>query len=395
VDWAGRLTEATCRRTTFRGRVRIVIDMGLSAAHERLRSDVKAAAVDQLRSLAPSTDTNGCLSDAVSKALLSIDALRDADPAQGAVDAAAFCLAAESLAWGDPAVAYAWTSSRQVAWLLATCGSSDQKKHYLARFGESGITPASLFLYEGFGRAPSELATVARRDGGDWIIDGEKTAVAFAGQAEVSVVIARDEDGALVAFVLDSPGVEVTFAGAKDRRIAMGDVSIASAATIRGLRLGKEAVLASGSQLERALGVCRLALAATSLGAADATTRYAADWSVQRIAFGRPLAGFQGVSFVLADLFMDIESTRVGLGNAVSALSGTGATPLNSEQIDGLVSPIVGQTNHLLRNAAREGVELMGVHGVITDHPAEHIFRAAPLLASIDFDPLNNPLVLR
>jgi alkylation response protein AidB-like acyl-CoA dehydrogenase len=371
--------------------VRIVIDLGLSDAHERLRSDIRAAALNLLRPLASGPDADGYSSDAVSSALQGIDTLPDLTH----TDATAFCLAAESLAWGDPAVAYAWTASRQVAWLLATCGSGDQKDRYLTRLGKAVNTPASLMLFEGFGRAPSELTTTARRDGDDWVIDGEKTAVAFAGQAEVSVVVARAEDGDLIAFVVDSPSVEVTFEGAKDRRIAMSGVQIASTASINGLRVGNEAVLASGSQLERALGVCRLALAAVSLGAAESTTRYAADWSAQRIAFGRTLAGFQGVSFVIADLYMEVESTRVGLGNAVSTLSSSGATHLNGEQIDGLVSPIVGQANHLLRDAAREGVELMGVHGVITDHPAEHIFRAAPLLASIDFDPLNNPLVLR
>jgi alkylation response protein AidB-like acyl-CoA dehydrogenase len=371
-----------------------VIDLGLSPAHERLRSDVRAAAVDTLRPLRHRTDADGCLSDAVSKALLGIDALQEADPGQGTVDAAAFCHAAESLGWGDPSIAYAWTTTRQVAWLLATCGSDEQKDRYLSRFGDSAITPASLLLYEGFGRAPAELTTVARRDGDGWILDGEKTAVAFAGQGHLSVIVARDEEGALIAFVLDS--LEgVAFAGENDRRIALSGVAIASAAAIQGLRVGDDAVLSAGTTLERAVGVCRLALAATCLGIADATTRYAADWSIERIAFGRPLAGFQGVSFVLADLFMEIESTRIGLGNALSVLSATDATPLDAGQIDELVSPIVGQASHLLRDAAREGVELMGVHGVITEHPAELIFRAAPLLASIDFDPLHNPLVVR
>jgi len=372
-----------------------VIDLGLSPAHERLRSDVRAAAVDTLRPLRHGTDADGCLSDAVSKALLGIDALQDADPGQGAVDAAAFCHAAESLGWGDPALAYAWMTSRQVAWLLATCGSDEQKSRYLNHFGDSAITPASLLLYEGFGRTPAELTTVARRDGDGWILDGEKTAVAFAGQAHLAVIVARDEEGALIAFVLDSLGAGVTFAGENDRRIALSGVAIASTAAIQGLRVGNDAVLSAGTTLERAIGVCRLALAATCLGIADATTRYAADWSMERIAFGRPLAGFQGVSFVLADLFMEIEATRIGLSNALSVLSATDATSLDAGQVDELVSPIVGQASHLLRDAAREGVELMGVHGVIAEHPAELIFRAAPLLASIDFDPLHNPLVLR
>ncbi|TGD87912.1 hypothetical protein BayCH28_08845 [Mycolicibacterium sp. CH28] len=372
-----------------------MIELGTSVAHDQLRSDVKIAAIDELRPLRDVVEADGCLSDAVSKALLGIEVLQDADPGQGSNDAVAFCTAVESLGWGDQSIAYAWMTSRQVAWILTTCASEEQKARHLSRFGDSAITPASLFLYEGFGRAPGELTSVARRDGDGWILDGEKTAVAFAGCAEVSVIVARDEEGALIAFVIDSEAPEVTFIGEGDRRIALSGVAIASKAPIRGLRVSADALLYSGSALERAVGVCRLALAATCLGIADSTTRYAADWSAQRVAFGRPLAGFQGVSFVLADLFMEIESTRIGLQDALRVLSDPSARTLDSEQIDDLVSPIVAQTSHLLRDAAREGVELMGVHGVITDHPAESVFRAAPLLASIDFDPLHNPVVLR
>jgi alkylation response protein AidB-like acyl-CoA dehydrogenase len=378
------------------GKACAVIDFELSSAHEQLRSAVQTAAVEQLRPLRNRSDVEGCLSDAVATTLVRVDALQQADPGQGDVDAATFCHAVERLGWGDQAVAYAWMASRQVAWLLKTCGSEEQQKKYLGRYTDSAIVPASLFLYEGFGRGPSELTTVASRDGEGWIVEGRKIAVAFAGQAEVSIVAAREEDGAQIAFVVESvEPAAVQFTGVDERRIALSGVPIASTATLSKLRVGSDAVLARGAALAHALGVCRLVHAATCLGIAEAATRYAADWSMKRTAFGRQLAGFQGVSFVLADLFMEIESTRVGLHNAVAALSEPDKSPLEAEEVDELVTPIVSQSSHLLRDAAREGVELMGVHGVITEHPTELIFRVAPLLASIDFDPLHNPVVLR
>jgi alkylation response protein AidB-like acyl-CoA dehydrogenase len=133
--------------------------------------------------------------------------------------------------------------------------------------------------------------------------------------------------------------------------------------------------------------VCRLAQAAVSLGAAESATRYAADWGKNRTAFGRPLVGFQGVAFPLANLFMDADSTRLALIEAVSGVTASG----DAEE---RTSRVVGQVNHLVRNASREGIELMGVHGVITDHPVERIYRSAGVLAGIDFDPLTNLLVL-
>lgn len=372
-----------------------MVSFASSAAIDSLRDAVRSTAVERLRPLAVETDRDGCTSSAVSAVLNAITGIDRVDPARGVLDPVGFCAVAENLAWGDPAVAYAWASSRQAAYVLTSCGSSEQKSRYLSGSAGSAIIPASLMLYEGFGRGLAELATTADQDSRGWVINGEKIGVPFAGDARYSVVIARDGSGRPVAFVVDLPSADVVFAGEEDRRIALAGLPFASSALLANLRVSDPAdVLASGVLLDRALGICRLALAAVGLGLAESTTQYAAEWSANRLAFGRPLAAFQGVSFVIADLFMDIESTRVGLLNCLSMLSDR-SVEFTTEDVDDLVSPIVGQVGNLLRNAAREGVELMGVHGVIADHPAERAFRSAPVLAAIDFDPLHNPLVLR
>jgi alkylation response protein AidB-like acyl-CoA dehydrogenase len=107
------------------------------------------------------------------------------------------------------------------------------------------------------------------------------------------------------------------------------------------------------------------------------------------VAFGRPLVGFQGVSFVLANLLMDIEAARLGVYDAL------GTAQASDGELEAVTSHLVAHVNRLVGDAGREGVELMGVHGVIADHPAERIFRSAAVLAAIDFDPLTHPLTLR
>lgn len=361
-----------------------MVDLTLTEQQTRLRDDLRTAAIEQLR-LPPGTGETDEIPQAARDALAGFAELPGTDGfVSGETDALAFCLAAESLAAGDPAAALAWTTSRQVAWLIARCGTETQQKEWLGRFADDALFPASLLLYEGFGRVPTETETTARRDGAGWVIDGDKIAVAHSTDAPVALVVARDESGRLVAFLSDEFRDSITFVTPASGPLALASVPLASA-RITGLRVSSDAILAEGD-LVRELAVCRLAQAAVSVGVADGTTRYAANWGRNRIAFGKPLVGFQGYSFVLADLFMDIEAARLGIQHAL------GVPP---DEVEALTSAVVGQINQLVGDAGREGVELMGVHGVITDHPAERFFRSAAVLSSIDFDPTSSLLTLR
>lgn len=366
-----------------------VYDLALSADQERLRSELPLIAKEKLRPLALAAEAAQSLPVELGQVLGSLSWLPGTDAfVSGTDDPLSFAMAAEGVAWADPAMALAWVTSRQVAWIIAACGTAEQKAAHLPRLAESPVAPARLLMFEGFGRGPSELETRAVRRDGQWVISGEKTAVVFAGSASPSIVIARTDEGELVGFVVDDLGDAVVFEGTGDRRLSAGAISFAPKAIIDGLVVNDADQLLSAG-LADALRVARLAQAAISLGASEATTRYAAAWGTDRTAFGRPLVGFQGVSFVLADLFMEIETVRLALWQNITTQSAG-----DHAELEDASSRVVAQVNHLFRNASREGIELMGVHGVITDHPAERVYRSAAVLASIDFDPLLAPLVL-
>lgn len=361
-----------------------MVDLTLTPLQASLRDELRAAAIASLRLPKGSGETTE-LSPQTRAALAGFPDLPGANGfMSGTDDPLSFCLAAESLGSGDPAAALAWTASRQAAWVIAACGSDVQRKEWLSRFADDPLFPASLMFFEGFGRGPSEYETSARRDGDGWVIDGIKIGVAHSADARVVVIAARDELGSLMAFLCDNWRDSVTFELPKAGQLALSAVPLATA-RISGLRVDGDAVLLSGD-LAYALAVCRLAQAEISIGVADGSTRYAAEWGRNRVAFDKPLVGFQGYSFVLADLFMDIEVARLVVQDALSA---------RRTETEELTAQAVGQANQLVGDAGREGVELMGVHGVITDHPAERFFRAAAVLGSIDFDPLASLLVLR
>ncbi|WP_329410568.1 acyl-CoA dehydrogenase family protein [Nocardia vinacea] len=361
--------------------------MTIDPEQERLGAELQQLAVNRLRPLAAKAELDRVLPAEFGEILASLPWLPGSDAfASGVADPLTFCLAAQSLGWADPALAFGWLTARQVAWLIAASGTPAQRERYLPRLAADPTLPVSLLLFEGYGRAPSELDTSARQVEDGWILNGTKTAVANADTAEFAVVVARDAEGGLRAFVIDDLSA-VHYRGNDDRWLSLQAVGPAAYAEISNLHVRSEAAL-SIDGIGAALSVCRLAQASLVLGAAESATRYAADWSMRRTAFGRPLVGFQGVAFVLANLFMDIESTKAQRDGALGAL----AEGLDDSELT--TSRVVAQTNHLVRNASREGIELMGVHGVITDHPVERIYRSAGLLAAIDFDPLLNPLVL-
>ena len=300
--------------------------------------------------------------------------------ASGTEDPVSFCLAAEALGWGNSSVAYSWLASRQVAWLIAAAGTEEQKGKWLPRFAQNPVLPASLYLHEGRGAPPSELETNFAAGAGGAVVNGTKSPVFYPVDAEVSVMIGRDTDGKLQGAIVEDRGSAVTFTGLQEERLALRACPVAISARIENLSIPAENLL-DPTKLSRAISVCRLAHAALSLGVASATTRYAGDWAQKRVAFGQPIINFQGVSFVLVDLLMAADATRLSIQDLITG-------KLDDEELERQTNHVMAEANRVLQDASREGVQTMGVHGITAEHPASAWYRDAAVLASIDYDPL-------
>lgn len=364
----------------------IMLDLSLDSTQTRMVDDLKQAAI-RLREFAREAEESGHVPIAVSSELGAFR-LPGADGfASGVQDPVSFCLAAESLAWADAGIAYAWLASRQVAWVIAACGTDAQKAKWLPRFAEDPFLPASLYMYEGGGIAPSEVQTEIRKEGNHLVVDGYKSPVMYPNNAAVSVIIGHDENGNVTAVIAEELGDAVTFKAEKSgRRLAMTACPSAIEAFISKLALPADAALKSDGLLH-ALTTCRMAHAAICVGTAAAATRYAGDYAQKRVAFGKPIIGFQAVSFTLTDLYMEAEALRLSVLDVVTA-------DISPEERERRASSVVSAANQLVADSGREGVQIMGAAGIVTDHPQERVYRNAAVLASIDFDPLNSPLVV-
>ena len=241
----------------------------------------------------------------------------------GAVDAVTQMIAVENLAYGDPAITLAAVWSGTAALLVARHGSLEQKTTLLRALAGDPHARGAVALYEGHGRAPAEFATtIAATADGRLRIAGRKVAVAFAAVADPLIVVGIDPvTGALRAAIVaaSDPGVMIE---PNERGLALDAAAAATVsldATVPATNLigaGK----ADAAALSSTIGRIRLSVAAAQVGTAQRAIDYAAKYATERVAFGRPIAVFQGVSFPLAEAQIRVHAVRLEIAEVATLL---------------------------------------------------------------------------
>lgn len=301
----------------------------------------------------------------------------------GLPDICTHMIAVEALAYGDPALTMAAMWSGAAAILIGRCGTAAQAAELLPALASDADRHSAVALYEGFGRAPSESATtIGHNSDGTWRVVGRKLAVPFADVAQPLVVVGIDPaNGQLRAAIVSGSAATIT---ADDEGLALAAIptfSVALDTNVGGTQLigGPDADPAA---LELAVGWVRLMVAAAQCGTAQRATDYASKYATERIAFGKPIAAFQGVSFMLADSALRIGAARLEMLDAAAHLD---AGLAGSE---GVVTRAVNYAGTVATTATRDAIQVLGGHGFITDHPVEIWYRSSAALSVLDIDPL-------
>jgi alkylation response protein AidB-like acyl-CoA dehydrogenase len=357
--------------------------------------------LEKLAPTARSAEAAGQVDGAVWRALTEsglVAGLRAEHGGDGLIDAATQMVAAENLAYGDPGITLAALWSGAAASLLSEHGTAEQGER-ARQLSRDGAARAAVAMYEGFGRGPDEWTTRVSGADGTVTVRGTKVGVPFAATADPLIVVGANADsGTLRAVVVPAgaPGVTLEPAdgsialAATQCLVANFDVTLPADAALGGRSLDPVALAVS---VERT----RLILAAVAVGTAQRAIDYASQYATERVAFGRPIAGFQGVSFLLADKQMRVEAARLAVAEAASLIDAAGDGGSRGDGgagADGL-APLrraVRETVNYAADAAamttRDAVQVLGGHGFLTDHPVELWYRSAAALAALDFDPL-------
>jgi alkylation response protein AidB-like acyl-CoA dehydrogenase len=277
-------------------------------------------------------------------------------------------LIGEALAHGDMGIAYAALAPGAVATAIGRWGTADQEATYLPSFTGEDVPAAALAMLEPRPLFdPLKLETRARRDGEDWVLDGVKSLVARAGECELFVV-AAEADGigpALFAIESGTSGLSV------EPEPAMG---LRAAATARllleGVRRPGGALLGEGDRdayldcVQRA----RIAWSALTVGAAQAVLDYVIPYVNERTAFGEPISNRQAVAFNVSDIAIESDGMRLATYRAASRADQGKDFAREAALARGLCATKGMQIGS-------DGVQLLGGHGYVKEHPVERWYR--------------------
>jgi alkylation response protein AidB-like acyl-CoA dehydrogenase len=277
-------------------------------------------------------------------------------------------LVAEALAHGDLGLAVAVLAPSAVSTSLVLWGDEQQQADYLPAFVGENVPAAAFVLQE---RAPLfdpfTPATKARRTPKGYQIDGVKSLVPRAAEAELFVVSADLEGRGPALFIVESSNAGVTIEpepamglrGAATGKLELNKVSLPAGALLGG---GKPEIFTEAVRLSR------LGWAALAAGTAKAVLDYVVPYVNERVAFGEPVSHRQAVAFSVADIAIELAGLRlVTLRAAARAEQGK-----SYAREVALARKLATDKGMQIGNA---GVQLLGGHGFVKEHPVERWYR--------------------
>jgi glutaryl-CoA dehydrogenase len=250
-----------------------------------------------------------------------------------------------------------------VMYPILTFGSEEQKQHWLPQL-QSGAAIGCFGLTEpGFGSNPAGMLSRAKRDGGDWVLSGEKTWITNGSVADVAVVWARAEEG-IRGFLVER-GTRGFTASEIHGKLSMR-ASVTSSLNLDDCRVPESAVLPGAKGLKAALSCltqARYGIGWGVIGAAMDCYETARSYSVSRKQFdGRPIASHQLVQAKLADMITEITKAQL-LAVQVGKLKDQG-------QADAAHVSMLKRNNVAMAlECARQSRDLLGANGIMDEYP--------------------------
>jgi glutaryl-CoA dehydrogenase len=193
-----------------------------------------------------------------------------------------------------------------VMWPIFAYGSEEQKQRWLPPMAKGEAIGCFGLTEPDHGSDPAGMATHAKRDGDDWIINGAKMWITNGTVSDVAIVWARTDDG-IRGFLVEkgTPG----FSAPEQKRKFSLRASVTSELVLDNVRVPGDAMLPGAKGLKGPLGClsqARYGIAWGGIGAAMACYDEALQYTLGREQFGRPLASFQLVQQKLADMLTEI-----------------------------------------------------------------------------------------
>jgi alkylation response protein AidB-like acyl-CoA dehydrogenase len=355
------------------------MDFALTDEQELIRETARAFCDREIVPQAREWDRSERMDRAIVDKLADVGFLGCALPEEHGgmgLDTVSYCLVMEELGRADSSVRGIVSVNNGLAGkTIAKWGTDEQKAQWLPRMCDGSALGCYGLTEPGSGSDPASLVTRAERDGDAWVINGSKIFITLGSWAGVCLVFARtggEGPRGITCFLVptDSDGFSARKIDGKlglraqdTAELVFEDVRVPD-----GARLGDEG--AGFKVAMSALDNGRISLAAGSVGIAqgcvDACLRYAAE----RRQFGKPIATFQLVQELIADMAVETEAARMLAWRAAFLADGGEPYTLAASQAKYYASEVAVR-------AANAAVQVHGGYGYIDEFPVQKYLRDA------------------
>lgn len=257
-------------------------------------------------------------------------------------------------------------------------GTEEQKKKYVTPLAEGKVLGSFGITEPGAGSDVSSVKTSAVRDGDDFILNGQKVFITNAGESEIYVFVTRTSEErtkGISLFIVEKGTPGLSFGKIEDKMGIRG--SVTREVILEDVRVPKENLLGAEGEgfkiLMEVFNETRPVVGAQATGIAQGAFEYCLNYVKERKQFGKPVAQFQMVQAMLADMAMKIESSRLLVHKAAKML----------DNQDKNVIPYASMAKCFGSDTAMEvttnAVQLIGGYGYIKEYPLERMMRDAKI----------------
>ncbi|NUW41021.1 acyl-CoA dehydrogenase family protein [Nonomuraea rhodomycinica] len=355
--------------------------------HDMLRETVRALADEKIAPQAAEADETGEFPWDVYKALVAADLHAVHVPEQyggAGADALAAVIVIEEVARACASSSLIPAVNKLGTVPLLLSASEDLKARYLAPVARGEAMFSYALSEPEAGSDAASMKTRAVLDGDHYVLNGTKMWITNAGVSEYYTVMAVTDPSAgargISAFVVEKSDQGVSF-GPKERKLGI-KASPTRQVILDDVRIPADRMIGDpGTGFKTALATLdhtRVTIAAQALGIAQGALDFAVGYVKERKQFGKPVADFQGVQFMLADMAMKLEAARQ-LTYHAAAKSELAMHGQPQKDLTFLSSAAKCAASDAAMEITTDAVQLLGGYGYTRDFPVERMMRDAKI----------------
>ncbi len=365
--------------------------MRLTEEQEMMRDMVRRLTHERIKPIASRIDEEEIFPEESYRAFVDTGLLILTLPEKyggGDADVTTLCLVIEEISKVSAASALMVFSTQAVYRVLRDTGNDEQRDRFFSDIASGDKLGAFVLTEPEYGSDAGSIATRAVREGDHYILNGTKIFITTGSMASYFLVFARTGPGeraeGLSAFIIqrETKGLHI---GRSENKMGLRG-SVTSEVVLDNVIVPAEnRLLEEGDGwkiLTEVANVMRLwGAASMALGIAEGAFEFALNYARERRQFGRPIANFQGIRFMLADMAMLIESTRSLIYRAAALIDGGGGS---KREVETLVSMSKCYASDAAMRVTTDAVQILGGYGYTKEYPVERMMRDAKAIQILD-----------